>query len=105
MTSTSSSSRPSSTTESGAASATLDHGEGGHSIQSTTGAGEGGEETSGDARAEETVNDTVEYLLDYEEYWSISDMFYDCSRCSSALKASASMRKQSESFTVLIETG
>ena len=61
--------------KSGETDATLDYGEDGRPIPSTTGAGEGGEETSGDARTEKTVNDTVEYPSDYEEYWSINDIF------------------------------
>ena len=51
--------------ESGEADATLDNGEDGRLTPSTPGVGEGGEETSSDARAEETVNDTVEYPSDY----------------------------------------
>ena len=64
--------------ESGEADAIHDNGEYGRPIPSTTGAGGGGEETSGDVMAEETVNDAVKYPLDYEECWSSNDIFYDC---------------------------
>lgn len=72
--------------ESGEADATLDYGEDGRPIPLPTGAGEGGEETSGDARREITVNDTVEYPSNYEEYRNINDIFYDCLRFLSVVR-------------------
>ena len=47
----------------------------------------------------------MEHPSDVEEYWSINDAFYDCPRSFSALQASVSMQNQSESRTVLTETG
>lgn len=85
---------------SGDAYATFEYGQNGLPTPTATEDVAGDEYDSGDAQADETVN----HRSNAEEYGSMNDVFDDCSRSLSAVKASGSMQNQSECRTVLTET-